>query len=81
MSNLKVTCEGDKATAVFGQDYSVTTYKLLKKQTDGAGCEVCAAKRVATKGFTDKVNKELQFEKQSGANASQYQIVRELVNK
>ena len=80
LSNLKVTCDGDKATAVFDQDYSVTTYKLLKKQTDGAGCEVCAAKRVATKGFTDKVNKELQFEKQNGANASQYQIVRELVN-
>ena len=81
LSNLKVTCDGDKATAVFDQDYSVTTYKLFKKQTDGAGCEVCAAKRVATKGFTDKVNKELQFEKQSGANASQYQIVRELFNK
>ena len=81
LSNLKVTCDGDKATAVFDQDYSVTTYKLLKKQTDGAGCEVCAAKRVATKGFTDKVNKALQFEKQSGANANQYQIVRELVNK
>ncbi len=48
LSNLKMTCDGDKATAVFDQDYSVTTYKLLKKQTDGAGCEVCAAKRVAT---------------------------------
>ena len=86
LSNLKVTCDGDKAAAVFDQDYSVTTYKLLKKQTGGAGCEVCAAKRVATKGFTDKVNKELHFakqygEKQGGANASQYQIVRELVNK
>ncbi len=54
--------------------------KLLKKQTDGAACEVCAAKRIATKGFTDKVSKELQFEKQGGANASQYQIVQELVN-
>ena len=86
ISNLKVTCDGDKATAAFDQDYSVTTYKLLKKQSDGAGCEVYAAKRVATKGFTDKVNKELYFEKQSGekqssTNAGQYQIVRELVNK
>ena len=79
ISNLKVTCDGDKATATFNQDYSVTTYKMLKKQSNGAGCEVCAAKRVATKGFTDKVSKTLQFEKQ-GANASQYQIVRELVN-
>ena len=47
---------------------------------------MCAAKRVATKGFTDKVSKELYFEKQSGekqsgTNAGQYQIVRELVNK
>ena len=48
ISNLKVTCDGDKATAKFDQDYSVTTYKMLKKQSDGAGCEVCAAKRVAT---------------------------------
>jgi outer membrane protein, adhesin transport system len=81
LSNLKVTCDGDKATATFDQDYSVTTYKMLKKQSDGAGCEVCAAKRVAKKGFSDKVNKELQFEKQGSANAGQYQIVRELVNK
>ena len=80
ISNLKVTCDGDKATAMFNQDYSVTTYKMLKKQSDGAGCEVCAAKRVATKGFTDKVSKTLQFEKH-GENSSQYQIVRELVNK
>jgi len=81
ISNLNVTCDGDKAKAVFDQDYSVTTYKLLKKETNGAGCEVCAAKRIATKGFADKVNKELQFEKAGSANANQWQIVRELVNK
>ena len=80
ISNLKITCDGDKAAATFNQDYSVTTYKMVKKQAGGEGCEVCAAKRVATKGFTDKVNKTLQFEKQS-TSASQYQIVRELVNK
>ncbi len=77
LNNLKVTCDGDKAKAEFNQDYSVTTYKLLKKAKDGAGCEVCEAKRVATKGFADKVDKELQFEK----IGSQWQIVRELVNK
>ncbi len=77
LSNMKVTCDGDKAKAEFDQDYSVTTYKLLKKDKDAAGCEICAAKRVATKGFADKVNKELQFEKV----ASQWQIVRELANK
>ena len=78
VNNIKVTCDGDKATAQFDQDYSVTSYKLLKKQTDNAGCQVCAAKRVATTGFADKVNKSLNFEK---ANSSQWQIVRELVNK
>ncbi len=81
LSNMKVTCDGDKAKALFDQDYSITTYKLLKKDKDAAGCEVCAAKRIATKGFTDKVNKELQFEKTGSANGSQWQIVRELVNK
>ena len=78
INNLQVTCDGDKATATFDQDYSVTTYKLLKKQMNGSGCEVCQAKRVATKGFFDKVNKALSFEKNS---SSQWQIVRELVNK
>ena len=81
LSNMKVTCDGDNAKAVFDQDYSVTTYKLLKKPKDAAGCEVCAAKRIATKGFADKVNKTLQFEKSGGANGSQWQIVRELTNK
>ena len=78
ISNLKVTCDGDKAVATFNQDYSVTTYKLLRKQSAGAGCEVCAAKRVATKGFADKVNKTLNFAKN---NSSQWQIVQEITNK
>ena len=76
LSNVQITCEGDKAVAKFDQDYSVTTYKLQKPKSD-AGCQVCEAKRIATKGFSDKVNKELQFEK----IGSQYQIVRELTNK
>ena len=80
LSNIKVTCDGDKAKAEFAQDYSVTTYKL-KKAKDSLGCEACNAKRVATKGFADKVNKELQFEKMTNASGSQWQIVRELVNK
>lgn len=76
ISNLQVSCDGDKAVATFDQDYSVTTYKLQKAKND-AGCQVCDAKRIATKGFADKVNKELQFEKQG----SQYQIIKELVKK
>ena len=76
LSNMKVICDGDKAKAQFDQDYSVTRYKL-KKSKDASGCEVCNAKRIPIKGFSDNVNKELQFEK----NGSQWQIVRELVNK
>ena len=76
LSNVEVTCDGDKAVAKFKQDYSVTTYKL-KKSKDDAGCQVCNAKRVATKGFADMVDKELRFEKQ----ANQWKIVQELVNK
>ena len=80
LADIKVTCDGEKAKAEFAQDYSVTTYKL-KKAKDSMGCEACNAKRVATKGFADKVNKELQFEKMTNASGSQWQIVRELVNK
>jgi outer membrane protein, adhesin transport system len=74
LANMNVTCDGDKAAATFDQDYSVTSYKL-KKAKDNLGCAVCNAKRVATKGYADKVNKTLEFEKVGG----QYQIVRELV--
>ena len=80
LSDIKVTCDGDKAKAEFNQDYSVTTYRL-KKAKDSLGCDACNAKRVATKGFADTVNKELQFEKISNAGVTQYQIVRELVKK
>jgi outer membrane protein, adhesin transport system len=76
LSNMNVTCDGDNATAIFDQDYSITKYKL-KKAKDNLGCNICNAKRVATKGFTDKVNKQLQFQKIDG----QWQIVRELINK
>jgi adhesin transport system outer membrane protein len=80
ISNLIVTCDGNKAKATFDQDYSVTTYKLQKPK-DAAGCEVCEAKRIATKGFADKLNKTLSYEKITNASGTQWQIVRELVNK
>ncbi len=76
IANLNVSCDGDKAKATFDQDYSQTAYKLQKSK-NALGCDACNAKRIATKGFADKVNKELQFENIGG----QYQIVRELVNK
>ena len=76
INNLQVTCDGDKAVATFDQVYSVTTYKLKKAKND-YGCQACNAKRVATKGYADKVSKELQFANTAG----QYQIVRELTKK
>jgi outer membrane protein, adhesin transport system len=80
INNLAVTCDGDKAKVEFDQDYSVTTYKLLKTKDD-LGCQACNAKRVATKGFADKVHKTLDFEKVNTAGTSQWQIVRELTSK
>lgn len=73
LSNINVTCNGEKAQATFDQDYSVTKYKL-KKAKDNMGCEICNAKRIPTKAFTGKTNKTLDFEKING----QWQIVREL---
>ena len=75
VDDLQVTCDGDKASAKFKQDYSVTTY-TMKKSAD-TGCEVCNMKRIANKGFSDKVNKELQFKRIN----SQWQIVREFADK
>jgi outer membrane protein, adhesin transport system len=73
INNLNVTCNGNKAVASFDQDYSVTTYKL-KKGKNNLGCELCNTKRIATKGYADKVNKELHFENAGG----QFKIVQEL---
>lgn len=74
LSNVQVTCDGDKAKATFNQDYSVTNYKLQKPK-NSQGCEVCNAKRIATKGFADNVNKTLELERSSG----EWKILRELV--
>jgi outer membrane protein, adhesin transport system len=75
LSNVQVTCDGDKAKATFNQDYSVTNYKLQKPKNN-QGCEVCNAKRIAVKGFADNVNKTLELEHTSG----EWKILRELVN-
>jgi adhesin transport system outer membrane protein len=80
LSNVQVTCDGDKAKVEFDQDYSVTTYKLQKAKDD-AGCQVCNAKRIATTGYVDKAHKTLSFEKTNTVGVSQWQIVRELTSK
>lgn len=75
LDDLVVTCDGDKADAKFKQDYSVKTYKI--KKTADTGCEVCNMKRIAVTEFSDKVDKNLQFERIN----NQWLIVRELTNK
>lgn len=75
LNDLVVTCDGDKAVAKFNQDYTLTTYKI--KKTADTACEVCNMKRVPVTSFSDKVDKELQFERLN----SQWQIVRELTSK
>lgn len=75
INDLVVTCDGNKATAKFKQDYSVTTYKI--KKTADTGCEVCNMKRIPISSYSDSVNKELQFERNNG----QWQILKELTNK
>ena len=77
LDNMKVTCDGEKAKAEFLQDYSVTTFTMKKEKNPGTGCEICNAKRIPVKGFADKVNKELDFERQN----NQWLIVKELVAK
>jgi adhesin transport system outer membrane protein len=75
VEGLAVTCDGNKATAKFKQDYSLTTFKI--KKTADTGCEVCNMQRIPTKVYSDQTNKELQFERVN----NQWQIVRELTNK
>jgi len=73
LNDLVVTCDGDKANAKFNQDYNLTTFKI--KKTADTSCEVCNLTRIPVTLYSDKVNKELQFERVS----NQWKIVRELV--
>ncbi len=73
LNDLVVTCDGDKASAKFNQDYNLTTFKI--KKTADTSCEVCNLTRIPVTLYSDKVNKELQFERVS----NQWKIVRELV--
>jgi len=75
LNDLVVTCDGDKATAKFNQDYTLTTYKI--KKTADTGCEVCNMKRIPVTAYSDKVSKELQFERAG----NQWQIMKELTVK
>lgn len=63
LSQLQVSCTGNKASISFVQDYSLGGYQFKN------------SKRVVVKAYADQVNKELQLEK----SANQWQIVREFV--
>ncbi len=74
MRDLKVDCVGDKAIATFTQDYSVTSYKLVKPKDD-VGCAACNTKRVASRSRESTLRKEVHFERVN----NQWKIVKEIV--
>jgi adhesin transport system outer membrane protein len=63
LENIKVTCNGDKANAVFDLNSTTTTYKLKKETNPATGCEVCNMKRIPVKGPRKSVNKALDFDR------------------
>ena len=75
LTDVVVTCDGDKAVAKFNQDYKLTTFKI--KKTADTSCEVCNMKRIPVTSYSDNVNKELQFERVN----NQWEIVKELTSK
>jgi adhesin transport system outer membrane protein len=75
MEHLLVTCDGDKASAKFKQDYTLTNFKI--KKTGNSACDVCNMKRIPIIAYSSKADKELQFERIN----NNWQIVRELTIK
>lgn len=68
IEDVVVVCDGNKASAKFKQDYSLTTYKTKKTAN---------MQRIPNKVVHDQTNKELQFERIN----NQWLILRELTNK
>lgn len=75
MEHLLVTCDGDKASAKFKQDYTLTNFKI--KKTGNSACDVCNLKRIPVIAYSSKADKELQFERIN----NNWQIVRELTDR
>ncbi|HEY9269242.1 MAG TPA: TolC family outer membrane protein [Methylotenera sp.] len=72
---LKVSCDGNKASAKFKQDFKLTGFKS-KKVGNNTSCEVCNMKLVPVVKYASNTDKELQFERIN----NKWQIVRELTN-
>lgn len=72
---LKVSCDGNKASAKFKQDFKLTGFKS-KKVGNNTSCEVCNMKLVPVVKYASYTDKELQFERIN----NKWQIVRELTN-
>ena len=72
---LQVTCDGNKASAKFKQDFKLTGFKS-KKVGNNTSCEVCNLKLVPEVKYASNSDKELQFERIN----NKWQIVRELTS-
>jgi adhesin transport system outer membrane protein len=72
---IKVSCDGNKASAKFKQDFKLTGFKS-KKVGNNTSCEVCNMKLVPVVKYASNTDKELQFERID----NKWQIVRELTS-
>jgi len=72
---LQVTCDGNKASAKFNQDFKLTGFQT-KKAESNTSCEACNTKRVPVVTYASNAHKELQFERIN----NNWQIVRELTS-
>jgi adhesin transport system outer membrane protein len=72
---IKVSCDGNKASAKFKQDFKLTSFKS-KKVGNNTSCEVCNMKLVPVVTYASNADKELQFERID----NKWQIVRELTS-
>lgn len=72
---IKVSCDGNKASAKFKQDFKLTSFKS-KKVGNNTSCEVCNMKLMPVVTYASNAGKELQFERID----NKWQIVRELTS-
>jgi adhesin transport system outer membrane protein len=75
LDGLQVTCDGNKASAKFKQDFKLTGFKS-KKVGSNTSCEACNMKLMPVVTYASSADKELQFERIN----NKWQIVRELTS-
>jgi len=61
LEDVTVSCEANKASAKFKQDYTLTNFKV--KKTGNSSCEVCNMQRVPVVTYSAVADKELKFER------------------